>query len=163
MDKQIYILRHGETEYNRLHIVQGSGVDTSLNEKGRAQAQAFFNHYQHIPFEVVFTSALQRSQQTVELFSDKGIPTEHFAEINEINWGIHEGKKSAPEMVEQYKQLMVAWKNGDYDARLEEGESAAELAARLNQFLEQLKKRTEQKILVCTHGRTLRCLICLIN
>jgi len=163
MDKQIYILRHGETEYNRLRIVQGSGVDTSLNEKGRAQAQAFFNHYQHIPFEVVLTSALQRSQQTVELFGNKGIPTEHFTEINEIHWGVHEGKKGNPQMVEHYKHLMDAWKSGNYDARLEEGESATELADRINRFLEQLKKRAEQKILICTHGRTLRCLMCLIK
>jgi len=44
MAKTIYFIRHGETEYNKLGIVQGSGVDSELNENGRAQAQAFYNH-----------------------------------------------------------------------------------------------------------------------
>ncbi|MEM9821407.1 MAG: histidine phosphatase family protein [Bacteroidota bacterium] len=163
MEKELYILRHGETEYNRLKIVQGSGVDTSLNETGRAQAKAFYERYQDIPFELVITSALKRSQQTVEAFGKKGIPTAHFSEINEINWGIHEGKKSLPEMIAQYQALMEDWKNGHYEAHLEEGESAAELAQRLKRFLELLKSRPEQRILICTHGRTLRCLMCLIK
>lgn len=45
MTKYIYILRHGETDYNRRGIVQGSGVDAELNEYGRLQAEAFFRYY----------------------------------------------------------------------------------------------------------------------
>ena len=40
--KEIYIIRHGETELNRLGIVQGRGVDSDLNDTGRAQAEAFY-------------------------------------------------------------------------------------------------------------------------
>ena len=43
--KQLYIIRHGETELNRLGIVQGRGVDASLNETGITQAEAFFQKY----------------------------------------------------------------------------------------------------------------------
>ena len=50
MPKEIYIIRHGETDYNRQGIVQGQGVDTSLNDLGRRQASAFFEHYRHIDF-----------------------------------------------------------------------------------------------------------------
>ena len=38
--KEIFIIRHGETELNRLGIVQGSGVDAGLNDTGQQQAQA---------------------------------------------------------------------------------------------------------------------------
>ena len=37
--KKIYIVRHGQTEFNKQSIVQGSGVDTELNEKGKWQAR----------------------------------------------------------------------------------------------------------------------------
>jgi probable phosphoglycerate mutase len=40
--KTIYLIRHGETDYNRRGVVQGSGVDSDLNEMGQAQATAFF-------------------------------------------------------------------------------------------------------------------------
>ena len=50
----MYIIRHGETNYNKLGIVQGSGVDTDINEKGEAQADAFYQAYKHIPFQQIF-------------------------------------------------------------------------------------------------------------
>jgi probable phosphoglycerate mutase len=39
--KDIYLIRHGETDYNRMGVVQGSGIDADLNELGQRQAQAF--------------------------------------------------------------------------------------------------------------------------
>ena len=41
--KDIYLIRHGETDYNRMGVVQGSGIDADLNELGNRQAQAFLN------------------------------------------------------------------------------------------------------------------------
>ena len=67
--REVYIYRHGETEYNRLGKIQGQGIDSSLNQLGKNQAQAFFNAYQHIPFDHGFHSALKRSnKQLIHLF-----------------------------------------------------------------------------------------------
>jgi len=66
--KKIYIIRHGQTDFNLQGIVQGSGVDSSLNAMGRAQAQAFFEKYQSIPFAKIYTSALKRTSETVSDF-----------------------------------------------------------------------------------------------
>jgi broad specificity phosphatase PhoE len=160
MIKKIYLYRHAETELNRQRIVQGSGVDTSLNEMGKRQSQAFYDMYRHIPFEVVLTSALKRTHQTAEPFiKNKDLPWEQFPELNEISWGKSEGKPSSPEMKEAYDQMKTAWINGDYDARLEEGESAFELQSRVSIFIDHLKQRPEQCMLICSHGRTMRCLV----
>ena len=70
------MIRHGETEYNRQGIVQGSGIDADLNETGRNQAEAFYQKYKDIPFDKVYTSALVRTHQTVEKFIEAGIPHE---------------------------------------------------------------------------------------
>ncbi len=163
MDKTIYFIRHGQTEMNRLNIVQGSGVDSDLNEFGMLQAEAFFNYYEKHRFDLIITSALKRTFQTVKPFFDKDIPHESWAEINEINWGIHEGKKSDPWMIEAYKKMIAQWAIGNFDASLQDGESASQLANRINLFLESIKTRPEKSILVCTHGRTLRCLMCLVK
>ena len=163
MDKTLYFLRHGQTEMNRLNIVQGSGVDSDLNDFGRQQARAFYDFYGKYDFDLIITSALKRTRQTVEPFFNKNIPYESWAEINEINWGIHEGKPSEPWMIEAYKKMVEQWSVGNFDASLQNGESARQLADRINFFLESIKTRPEKSILVCTHGRTLRCLMCLVK
>ena len=161
--KQIYIIRHGETELNRLKIIQGQGMDAPLNAQGRKQAQAFYDYYKSEGFDVVLTSKLIRTQQTVAPFIKQGLPTEQFAELNEINWGVHEGKKPDKALNNIYLHLIKDWQNGNFDARPREGESAADLARRLRKFVEQLKTRKEQKILVCSHGRAMRCLMCVLK
>lgn len=158
--KTIYIVRHGETDMNRQRIVQGSGVDAPLNETGQVQAQALFKHYGEIDFEVVLTSKLIRTHQTMAPFIDKGIPWEQFSEINEMGWGIHEGKKATIEMREEYLFLIQEWEKGNFHACLEGGESAAQLFHRITQFIEHLRERTENTILICSHGRAMSCLIC---
>jgi broad specificity phosphatase PhoE len=52
---------------------------------------------------------------------------------------------------------------GDFDAALPEGESANQLAARVSRFLDWLRTREEEHILVCSHGRTLRCMVTLMK
>jgi len=155
----LYILRHGQTEFNRLNIVQGSGVDSDLNEKGRQQALAFYNAHQHIDFELVVTSKLRRTHQTVQSFLDQKIPWEQQADVNEISWGIHEGLPQSQEQNERYYQMIEAWKNGNPHAGIEGGESAIQLSERIQRFLAWIQTRPERRILVATHGRAIRCLI----
>ena len=155
----LYIIRHGETEFNRLNIVQGSGVDSDLNDIGHEQARAFHEAYQDIDFQLVVTSKLRRTQQTVRHFLDKNIPWIETADINEISWGTHEGLPATPERTALYLEMINHWKQGNFDASLPNGETAAQLRARVDRFVEWLRKRPEEQILIATHGRTLRCLI----
>jgi len=163
MKKEIYIVRHGQTEYNKKHIIQGSGVDSDLNEKGRAQANAFYEAYKNEKFEVVITSDLVRTHQTAEGFLKDEIPWDIDPRIQEMNWGVHEGKASSEAMRADYKAMIQEWSIGNFEARMEEGESAGELSTRLKAFIEDLKQRKEQKILIFTHGRTIRCFITLLK
>jgi len=163
MNKTIYFVRHGQTDLNKQMIVQGSGVDSSINQTGREQAAAFFNYYQNQNFDLVISSALQRTRQTIQPFIDIGVPYEEFADINEMHWGVHEGKKSEPWMHKEYKTMIKEWQEGNFDARLTGGESASELATRVERFIDMIKMRPEQKILVCSHGRTMRCIMCILK
>jgi phosphoserine phosphatase len=180
----LYIIRHGETALNRQNIVQGSGIDSELNATGRRQAQSFFNYYQNITFDMVVTSALKRTHQTVAPFLDhyglkkpisldvtkasstdfKELKWVQLRELNEISWGINEGKTTSPESEGYFKTLMEDWLSGVYHSRIEGGESAAELRARVQNFVDFVKTQNDKKnILVCTHGRTLLCLLTILN
>ena len=108
MDKKtIYLIRHGETDYNRRGIVQGSGIDADLNDIGEAQALAFFESYQHVPFDKIYTSKLKRTTQSVQDFIALGIPVESHGGLNEISWGINEGQIPNSDNRESIRQLIA--------------------------------------------------------
>ena len=161
--KEIYFIRHGQTDYNKLRIVQGSGVDSDLNETGKAQAHAFYEAYNSVDFEVVFTSALKRTKQTVADFTADNIPIEQRTQLNEMGWGDNEGRSATQRDEVAYKAMIAAWHAGDIDASMPNGETLRSLIQRLTEFLEELKKRPESRILVCTHGRAMLCLLTLIH
>jgi probable phosphoglycerate mutase len=162
-EKTIYIIRHGQTDYNLRGIVQGGGVDTSLNHTGRQQAGAFHAAYRHLPFQTVITSTLKRTQETVAPFIQEGLPWEQFAEINEMGWGDHEGKVSTELSKKEYESVIQAWSQGDYTASMPNGESAAMLGERLQLFIDHLRQRQEEWLLICSHGRAMRGLMCLLK
>lgn len=161
--KEIYIVRHAETDFNRQGIVQGSGVNSSLNKNGQLQAMKFYEKYKDVAFDYIYTSTLKRTHETVQPFINQGITWRIRGEIREISWGVHEGKSATPESKIQYQDLIENWKKGNLDAKIEGGESAAEVITRLRKFISELKKTEFKRALVCTHGRTFRFLLSLLN
>lgn len=161
--KSIYLIRHGETDLNRRGVVQGSGVDSSLNEWGEAQAAAFFNAYQHVPFDKIYTSDLQRTHQSVRGFIKQGIPHESYAGLNEISWGNREGKEPNTGDIGYYRDLVLAWKAGDFDSAAEGGESPIQVRDRQISVVETILSRPhERNILIAMHGRAMRVLLTIL-
>lgn len=158
--KEIYLIRHGQTDFNKLGIVQGSGIDADLNETGQQQAAAFFEAYQHIHFDKIYTSTLRRTWQSVQGFIQKEIAWEKYSTFNEISWGVREGTPFSPEEDAYYRWLIKSWNEGKTDIAIEGGESPNQVAIRQQQAIEILKNTNEKRILVCMHGRAMRILLC---
>lgn len=158
--KYLYIIRHGETDYNRLGVVQGSGVDAPLNEAGRQQAAAFFEAYRHIPFDAIYISALQRTRQSVQAFIDSGIPTQVHAGLNEISWGHMEGKVPNYTEDDYYRHMIQAWRNGQVEVPAHGGESPLQVRQRQEPVMAYIAGQPEQhNVLICMHGRAMRILL----
>lgn len=159
--QKIYLIRHGQTDYNLKGIVQGSGVDSSLNATGQAQARAFHAAYRHVPFDRIYTSALKRSQESVKPFIDEGKTFEAHASLNEISWGMKEGQRITPEEDEYYHWILDQWQAGQTHLPIEGGESPDTVATRQKTFVDLLKSRREDRnVLICMHGRAMRILLC---
>jgi len=159
--KKIYLIRHGQTDFNLSGIVQGSGIDSPLNALGVQQAGSFFNMYQHISFDKVYTSTLQRSVQSVTSFIDKGITHEAYEGLNEINWGSKEGTKITPDEDDYYRWLLKQWQSNEISLRIDGGESPEDVAVRQRVVIKTILDRDEeQTILICMHGRAIRVLLC---
>lgn len=163
IEKEIYFIRHGQTEHNKKGIVQGKGVNLPLNETGQLQAQLFFDAYSSEPFDVVYTSTLLRAQQTVNAFVEKGISHRITPALDEISWGDMEGIAHVMEGSGLFLSLLEKWENGDYAAKANDGESPLDVQARQQPFIDEIKKSKESKILVCMHGRAMRVLMCTLT
>jgi probable phosphoglycerate mutase len=166
MEREIYIVRHGQTDFNRQGIVQGRGVDSSLNDFGRAQAQAFFEAYSHIPFSHVFMSTLKRTKESAAPFLETGLPHSFHPELDEIDWGNQEGQKASKEMRAYYLEMMDGWRRGALDGRMPQGESPLEVQGRQKDFiggaLADYRQSNPEKgpLLMFSHGRAIRILMC---
>jgi broad specificity phosphatase PhoE len=161
--KKIYLVRHGQTEFNKLGIVQGSAVNSSLNDTGRMQAQAFFNAYRDIPFQAVYTSALNRSIESVQAFIDLSIP--HFVRpgLNEISWGEMDGKTATTSEHNEYKELLERWQSGDIEHKKWGGESPVDVQKRQEPVIREILESPHDIILICMHGRAIRILLSLLT
>lgn len=164
MTKKLYIIRHGQTDFNKRGIVQGRGIDSSINEVGQQQAKAFYNSYKHILFDKIYVSSLVRTFQTVESFIADGIPFEKLSGLDEINWGEYEGKDLTDELLSGFDTLVSDWKNDNLDARLANGESPNQLVKRQQEAMEHIMRaQSEKNVLICTHGRAMRVLLCYLT
>lgn len=159
--KTIYLIRHGETEFNRRGVVQGSGIDSDLNELGFLQAKAFFDAYQHIDFDKIYTSKLRRTVQSVQEFINLGIPYQQYEGLNEISWGEKEGKVPNYLEDENYLEIIANWSKGKTDIPAATGgETPEQVVARQKVAFEEIVTRSDEKmILVAMHGRAIRILL----
>ena len=153
---KLYIIRHAETEYNRNGIIQGSEVDSDINDVGERQAKSFFEYYKDINFDKIYVSDLKRTSQTVRRFIESGLSYEKLKEFNEISWGINQGKSDD---LEDYARLIDTWLAGNLDNKFEEGESPNEMSVRLVKGFNKVLEDDHDIVLLCIHGRALRILL----
>lgn len=163
IEKEIYVIRHGQTAYNAQGIVQGKGIDAPLNELGVKQSNAFYEVYKHVRFDVVYTSTLLRAQQTAKRFLDIGIPHIITADLDEISWGDAEGSGNFTDHSEMFNNLLKEWKNGNTHYALPGGESPNDVQQRQLRFIAELKQSSVKTVLIATHGRYIRSLMCTIS
>ncbi len=157
---ELYIIRHGETDFNKRGIVQGRGVNSDLNEMGQQQARSFYKAYHHIPFDRIYTSSLKRTHQTVEPFINKGIEWIKLHELDELDWGVNEGREATPEMKAEFQQLTRKWMEGDLHLKFPGGESPIEVNARQKIAIQKITSDPVNTALICMHGRALRLILC---
>ena len=142
-------------------MVQGRGINSSINETGQKQAALFHAAYSTVPFDKVYVSALKRTKESVQRFIDAGIPFEAIQDLDEISWGHHEGQTFDPEMHDKYLKCVESWQSGNLDASVSGGESPNQVMARQQKAIEYILSNSEEEhVLICSHGRAIRILVC---
>lgn len=156
----IYLARHGQTEYNRCNQIQGRGIDASLNKTGRRQAQAIANHLKDVELQRIFSSSLKRSRETAKLVAaTHDLELISHADLDEMNFGVLEGRP-ASEIEYELEELHNTWKSGDIAHACEGGESPETVLARAAGCIGRvIKEYQHENLLFVLHGRLIRILV----
>lgn len=161
--KNIFLVRHAQTVLNAEQIIQGQSFDSDLSEAGILQAKLLYTTFQSFAYDKIYISGLRRTRDSVKNFIDANTPYEVIQELNEINWGIIEGNKLVDVTKHRYLETITSWKNGDYNAKIEDGESALDVAKRLSKAISIfMRNENEKNILLVSHSRTLKILLCIL-
>ena len=156
---EMFLVRHGETWYNKERIVQGRGVNVSLNELGRRQAEALADRATSLEIDIVYSSTLLRARETAQMIADRcgQLPLIFLSDLEEMSWGVFEGKSSTPEVKKAFQEMLGQWQAGHFDYAVDEGESILDVKARGMQAIEYiLREHAGQRIMIVSHGRFLR-------
>lgn len=159
---KLYIIRHGETDWNVRKLLQG-GSETVLNENGRRLAVLTGEALKEISFARAYSSPLKRAMETAELvLGERGPKVIPEPLIREISFGIYEGKCYHPDRMEVPKEMIDSFFH--HTERYEappEGESLEQIIERTNQFYESLihnEELQDANILISAHGCAVRAL-----
>lgn len=158
----LYLVRHGETAYNRRSVVQGGGIDSDLNDTGYAQADALATRLADEPVDAVYASTLNRAKQTADVLArpHEPISKTYLRDLEEMDWGIFEGDPPTEQRNEAMGAIKARWRAGQYDHGVEGGESIRDVQARARRAMEHVVTREAGKtVIVVTHGRYLRVLL----
>lgn len=166
---KVYLMRHGETAYNKQGLIQGS-LDIPLNEYGLELAKMTRNGFNKdgLSFDICYCSPLTRAKQTAEILL-KGTNTKMICDdrIREMNFGEGEGVliKELP-IRPEYANIDAVFHHPSQYRATENSESFESLLARVQDFLENELiplERKYDKILVSCHGGVIRAFIAVIK
>ena len=156
-----FLVRHGETEWNRVGRAQGQ-ADPPLNKEGLEQAVAVAARLAPVSFEAAYSSDLRRAAETAApVMHGRDTPIVHRRDLREKSFGEWEGityeelQLRYPAMLEELFDERPAFAPPGGESDLEIFERAAAAAARI-------AKRhagTDGNILVVSHGGTLRAMV----
>ena len=87
----LYIMRHGRTDWNVRHKLQGR-TDIPLNDEGRMMAAEAGKRYADIHFDICYSSPLARAKETAEIFlKGRNVPVYTDDRLVEMGFGVYEG------------------------------------------------------------------------
>lgn len=158
--QKIYLVRHGETEWNKCGRSQGSTNDIELSTTGICQAELISKRLEHENIDLFYSSNLKRAYNTCSIIAAKhNREAVKCSKFREINFGCFEGLCFS-EIREKYNDLLTLWIQDPSKAKIPSAESLVEIRERsMGKLNEIVKNNPEKNILIVSHGITLKVMI----
>ncbi|WP_127075636.1 2,3-bisphosphoglycerate-dependent phosphoglycerate mutase [Rhodomicrobium lacus] len=166
MNNVLVLVRHGESEWNKLNLFTG-WRDPDLTEKGVEEARKAGELLKKdgYTFDIAFTSALTRAQHTLSLILDelgqRNLPIVENQALNERDYGDLSGLNKDDARARWGEEQVHIWRRS-YDVPPPGGESLKDTAARVLPYYEAEilpQVKAGRNVIVAAHGNSLRALI----
>jgi broad specificity phosphatase PhoE len=160
----IYLVRHGQTEWNEKHIIMGQ-KDSPLTKLGLSQATSTAQELKNIQFDAIFSSDSLRAKRTAEIVKrERNLIIQTSELLRERSHGHFEGKYVSEYMKEVCDLYQKFDKLPEEEKMIfkfsEDMESDQQLITRvINQLREIALSFPNKKVLVVTHGGCIRTLL----
>lgn len=160
----LYMMRHGKTDWNVIHKMQGR-TDIPLNDEGRKMAKAAGRECRNIHFDICYCSPLIRARETAELvLQGRDIPVIYDDRLMEMSFGIYEGKEYSLQTPDS--PINVFFQDPAHYAAVKDGESFEELFARTGSFIQEVitpALKENKDVLIVGHGAMNSSIVCQIK
>jgi len=155
---RIVVWRHGQTDWNKINRFQGHS-DIPLNEVGKLQITHAAQILAGMKPTQIISSDLGRALETAEALAKlTGLSVSAHESLRETNGGLWEGKTGSQNRTEDFHNF-IRWIDGDDNPAGTTGERRSEVAARaVGEIFKALEGKTDQLLVVATHGGTARCI-----
>lgn len=150
----IYLTRHGQTDLNKKKLMQGR-VDEPLNSTGIEQAKLAREKVKDISFDAVYSSPLDRAITTASIIGnidkDKVIIDDRIIEADF-------GKYEKVSYFKMGPHMTLYWMWPEVIKAPKTAETIASMVERSRSFLDDLKKKDYENVLIVCHGGIIRAL-----
>src|SRR5436305_5609160 len=169
-DRLLVLVRHGQSEWNLKNLFTG-WKDVDLTEQGIKEAREAGRKLkaQGLSFDVAYTSALKRAQNTLTLVLEEmglsNIPVFKDQALNERDYGDLSGLNKDDARAKWGEEQVHIWRRS-YDVPPPGGESLKDTAARvLPYYIQEILPRVlrGENLLVAAHGNSLRALVMVLD
>lgn len=158
----LYIMRHGKTDWNASHRLQGR-TDIPLNDEGRAMAKAAAKECAEVNFDVCYCSPLSRAKETADIIlENRKVPIIIDERLIEMSFGEFEGMEYGFKEVDTPINIMFQHPE-EYRESIGNAETFQELFDRTGEFLKQVVKadlEAGKDVLIVGHGAMNSGIIC---
>jgi len=160
---RVILVRHGETDWNKIRRIQGGGSDTQLNERGEQQAESLAFRLSQERIQAIYSSALHRALDTAQAIAGyHQLEVEIEPSLNEISAGELEGVLME-RMGGRLDQLLTGGGQGDVTFKIPGGESLSEVQQRAWRTTQRLvNQHPDGVIVVVSHYFIILTTICAV-
>ncbi len=148
---KLILVRHGESQGNRLGVAQG-WRDYTLTDRGRRQAAAVATRLAAVDAAAIYSSDLIRAGETADIIAaEHDLTADRRAELREQRFGEREGLSWAQAVERWGEQVRIG------DGQIPGEESTATLRERVEREFDRLAERHRDEVAICVaHGGTIR-------
>lgn len=160
IEMNLYLTRHGETDWNLASRIQGK-TDIPLNERGRQQAAELSCALKEkeIRFDKIYTSRLLRAKETAEIVAESlQLPLSELDGIEEMDLGEWEGY-TWKQVKESFDEEYRIWHDNRRYRKTPGGESYEELLERILPALGKVAEEEGGNALIVTHSAVIMTLL----